>query len=126
MEQATGSVTKAIRLNSLAMDIARGRNMTLTQASLLVSKAYQGNVTGLKRLGIALPEISTKMSKIAARQKIINFLSRKFGGDAQSYGKTGAGALQKLGLVFDDIKTTIGTALLPVIKLLADKFSAWL
>jgi hypothetical protein len=125
-ELATGNLTKATKLNALAEDIARGRNMSLTQASLLVAKAYQGNVTGLKRLGITLPDISNKMSKVEARQRIINYLTRKFGGDAEAYGKTGQGALDKLGNAFDDIKITIGTALLPVIKTLADKTAAWL
>lgn len=126
LELSSGKATEAIKLNALAMDIARGTGKELAQTSILVSKAYQGNVTGLKRLGIALPVIGKHMSAVAARQRILNYLSKKFGGDAAAYGKTGAGALQRLNLVFDRIKETIGAAVLPVIKKLADKFSAWL
>jgi hypothetical protein len=126
MELATGNTSKAIHLNSLAMDIARGRNISLQSSSLLVSKAYQGNTTSLKRLGIALPEIGKKMSKVEARQKILNYLSKKFGGDAKAYGNTAQGSLDKLNVAFEDLKGTIGSALLPVIKNLAGRFSKWL
>lgn len=52
---ATQSVSKSISIMSISADLARAKNESLSDASLSVTKAVEGNSRALKQLGIDLP-----------------------------------------------------------------------
>ena len=50
--RATKDVNKAMELNAVAADVARGRNMDLVSAAQLLVRVQAGQVGSLRRLGI--------------------------------------------------------------------------
>jgi hypothetical protein len=57
------------KLLNTEMDVARAKNISLTDAANLVTKAYQGNAKGLKSLGINIDVGSDKAKTLATDQK---------------------------------------------------------
>lgn len=51
---ATGSTSKALKLMSVTADVARVKNISLSQAGILVAKASEGQSRAIKALGINL------------------------------------------------------------------------
>ena len=64
----TGSVTDALKLQLLAADVARGKNIDLATASEIVGKVAQGNTSILTRYGIVLDKNATVQEALAARR----------------------------------------------------------
>jgi len=54
LTRATGDVTKAQKLQSIAIDIAAGTGKSLQAVTESLSKAQEGNLAGLSRLGVGL------------------------------------------------------------------------
>lgn len=102
----TGDYEKSITLAALAADIARGKNIDLGTAAELVGKVAMGNTSILKRYGITLDEGATSTEALAA-------LQTKFGGQAEAYGNTTAGAMQKVSLTIGDFREELGSSLGP-------------
>jgi hypothetical protein len=111
--QATGDVDKATGLLGLTTDLARAKNMDLATASKLIGKVAMGNVSILTRYGIVLEKGATATDALAAIQK-------KFGGAAEAYGKTTAGALDRAKVSIENLQETVGSTLLPTIGKFAD------
>lgn len=108
----TKDVDEAVRGQALAMDLARAKNMSLTDASVLVGKVMGGNVSILKRYGIQLKKGATATEALAE-------LQRQFGGQAAAYAETTAGSMESMQIALADVVEDIGTALLPMLKDLA-------
>jgi phage-related protein len=106
--RTTGDVNEALKLNALAADLARGKNMSLEAASKVIGKVAAGNVGALGRLGIALGDGATKTEALAAVQK-------KFGGQAEAFGNTAAGSQQKFQVALENLQESIGKHVLPVL-----------
>ncbi len=115
----TGDYRKALELMPLAQDLARAKGMDLATAAEIVGKVSQGNTGILSRYGVVLKEGATATEAIAAMQQ-------KFGGQAEAYGNTYAGQMDKLQISFGNIKETIGAALLPMVTQAAGAFTDWL
>jgi len=113
--RSTGNVNTALSLNSLAADVARGRHIGLTQAAVALGKAYTGNASALKRLGIEVPKGLSGMDAL-------NIVSQKFAGQARA----GATASQRFGAELHNSQIIIGTALLPTLNHYLAKGSDWL
>lgn len=111
----TGDSAASIDLLGVTSDLARRKGMDLEQAAVLVGKAWDGNVTSLKRLGIELPEGAKGMQAIDA-------LQQRVAGSAAAYGESAAGSQEKFANALKSLQNTIGTALLPT----AEKFMAWI
>lgn len=60
--RATGDVTEAQRLQTLAIDVAAGSGKSLEAVSNAIGKAFEGNTVSLAKLGVGLsaaePEIN--------------------------------------------------------------------
>jgi hypothetical protein len=114
---ATGSLTKAQELQTLAMDVAAGTGKDLDAVSLALSKAYNGNVGALTRLGVPLDEniIKTKDFEGATLA-----LADAFGGQAAAQADTFEGKMTRLNIAFDEAKETAGAFILDAIQPLAD------
>jgi len=114
---ATGDVSKAQDLLSLALDISTQTGKPLEAVSNALGKAYEGNTGSLGRLGIGMSaaELAT-MSFNEVQGK----LSDLFGGAAAANAETYQGRIDRLKVAFDEAKEGIGARLLPIIESLVD------
>jgi phage-related protein len=108
----TGDVQGSMKNLAIVTDVARGANISLEQAAKLVSKAANGNTGALARYGIQLEKGATAQEALAALQS-------KFGGQAEAYGKTTAGATDRLKVAFENLQEEVGARVLPLITRLA-------
>lgn len=111
--RATGDATRAQELQSIALDIAAGSGKSLETVTEGLSKALEGNVGGLTRLGVGLTAAEVKtlsFDQIAAK------LGETFRGQAAVAAETFQGRLDRLNIVLDNAKETIGFALLPILE----------
>ena len=115
--RATGSVTKAQKLNNLAIDVAAATGKDLDTVALSLSKAYTGNFGALTKLGIPLDAniIKTKDFNAATDE-----LQKLFGGSATANTQTFAGQVAILQEYFGEIQEDIGVKLIPKLKLLLE------
>jgi hypothetical protein len=131
---ATGDVTKSQQLLNLALDISKGTGKDLGAVTEALSKSFNGQDTQLVRLGIGL---NATQAKTMSFKDQVELLSNLYGGAAQRNAETFQGRIDRLKVLFDETKESIGQALLPVIERLigyifqygtpiVDKFkSAW-
>lgn len=105
----TKDVNEAIRLNAMAMDLARARGMGLEEAASLVAKAYSGQATALRRAGIAITNTKDSTKALAELQQQVF-------GQAEDYAETTEGTFQSLQIQLDEVVEQIGYELLPTVK----------
>ncbi len=108
-------VTASLRIQAVAADVARGRHIELSAATLALTKAYGGQATALRRLGILVPKNLTGL-------QALEFVSRRFAGQAQA----GTTAQQRFGAALHNTAETLGTALLPTFNKLLTSATKWL
>lgn len=102
----TGSYDKALKLNQLAMDLARAKNIDLSTATRLVTQVSQGNTKELKLMGIELDENSSAADNLSKMQD-------KLKGSASAFADTVPGKLAVLNEEWANMKQEIGDALVP-------------
>lgn len=115
LDRVTGKVGIALKLNGVAADVARGRNIKLASAALALGKAYGGSITALRRLGIVIP-------KALKGQEALNYVAQKFAGQAAA----NATVAEKFNATLVDTEEIIGTALLPTINRYLTELGDWL
>lgn len=127
------------------LDVSQAMGQDLKSSAIQVGKALGDPLTGmtaLQRIGVTFSkdekeQIKTMMAHndiIGAQKIILHELATEFGGSATAAGKTFGGQLDILKNQFEEIKIKIGTALLPVLSdmlnkyviPLATRFSDWL
>ncbi len=113
--RVSGNVDQSLKLNAIAADVARGRHIALSSASIALAKALGGSSTALRRLGIIVPKTAVGMAAI-------EFVAKKFAGQAEA-GATSADHL-RAGLV--NAGEVIGTALLPTFNRLVTEFGDYI
>ena len=107
--RATNDLTTGQDLLNLALDVSAGTGRDLETVSLALGKAYNGNLGGLTKLGIALDPNIIKTKDFGAAQAELN---KQFGGASAAAANTYEGQLKRLGTVFDELNETIGYAIL--------------
>ena len=117
---ATHSVTEAEKLQQLALNISAGRGKDLGQVSIALAKAYDGNFSALKRLGIPLSETLVKSKDFTG---IVNELSTAVKGDATVAADSLAGQMERMKLGFDEAKKSLGYALMPAVQSFIDQLN---
>ncbi len=115
----TGDVTKALNLNAIAVNVARGRNISLEASAALVTRASLGLAGSLRRVGIAARDG-------ASATELLDLLQRKYAGSAVAYGRTAAGAQERFAVALENTQEVIGKALLPAITKALTKATDWL
>jgi len=120
LARATGNLTTAQNLNNLAIDISAATGKDLEGVSIALGKAYGGNFTALKKLGIP---IDANIIKTKDFSKVQQVLTDKFGGSAAANTETFAGKLEILKQRFGEIQEDIGAKLIPKLKKLLDQVS---
>jgi len=114
--QRTGDLTKAHKLNNLAMDLARFKNISLDQATDAVGKALMGNTRVLRDLGVEIDDTLTPMQNLEKAQKLV-------AGQSDKFAKSLKGQMQVLKATTGEITESIGGALLPVITSLLQQLT---
>jgi hypothetical protein len=113
----TGDATKAQELLTLSIDASKATGKDLAAVSTAIGRAYDGNFTSLKKLGIPLDENIIKTKDFKAAQEA---LTTQFGGAAAANANTYAGRLQILKVRFDEMVEGIGYRVLPMLGQLLD------
>jgi hypothetical protein len=111
--RSTGDVTKAQKLQQLALDVAAGTGKDLASVTEALSKTYDGNFGALKRLGVPLDESIIKAKDFDAA---VIALSTTFAGQADAAANTFAGRMARISVAVDEAKEQIGFALLPILE----------
>lgn len=114
----TGDATKAQELLNLSVDASIATGKDLTAVSTAIGKAYDGNFTALKKLGVPLDENIIKTKDFKAAQEA---LTAQFGGAAAANANTYAGRLAILKIRFDEMVESIGYRVLPILGKLLDE-----
>ena len=112
LTRATGDVTKAQKLQSIALDIAAGTGKSLQAVTESLSKAQEGNLAGLSRLGVGLSKVelaTLTFDQITAK------LADTFENQASLQADTFAGKMARLKIAVDEGKETIGAFILDAI-----------
>ena len=115
----TGDVDEALKLNALATDVARGRNISLEAAQKLVAKAALGQAGALRRV-----EIDAK--KGASAIELIQLLTEKYAGSAKTHGQDAAGAQERWNVALENAQEIVGSGLLPTLTDLFNRGADWL
>lgn len=102
----TGSSVEAMGRQRLAMDLSRGAHIDLYTASKLLGKVTDENVNVLSRYGIVV-------EKGATETELFALIQQKFGGQAETYANTTAGAIDKTRVAVQDWQQAIGNSLGP-------------
>jgi hypothetical protein len=115
--RATGDLDAAQALLATSADLARVKNISLADASSIVSKASMGGAKAFKEMGITL---DTTLPKAQAIDKAMKELNARIGGQAVAYTKTFAGQLKVTQEKFADVAETLGTTLMPYLQKFLD------
>jgi hypothetical protein len=143
----TKNVNEALRINAIAADVARGRQIELDAATKIVTRAYLGQVTGLRRIGVNVEPVTKAQDKlrestknatkeqvdaakkadlVASRQKALATLQTQFGGQARAYGRSQQGALAGVQVAWENVLETLGKKLAPTITKVANHIAKFL
>lgn len=135
--RTTGSVSEAMKGTSIAADVARGKHMDVTKAGEAVAKVMAGNTGILKKLGVSYEPVTRAQDALASSNKKatkeqidqakaqdkaasaaggLAALQQRYAGQASAYGKTSAGAMERLDVASENLKETLGTALAPTFE----------
>jgi hypothetical protein len=114
--RSTQDVTKAQQLQSLALDISAGTGKDLQAVSDALGKAYDGNFTALKKLGVPLDESIIKSKDF---NKVQEVLAATFKDQASVQAETFAGKMDRIKIAVSEAKETLGAALLPILEKIA-------
>jgi hypothetical protein len=123
LTRATGDVTKAQQLQAIAINISAGTGKSLQAVTEALSKAQEGNLAGLTRLGVGLTraELSTMtFEQITAK------LASTFEGQATIQADTFQGKMARLTIAFDEAKETVGSFILDAITPLVENIVTYI
>jgi hypothetical protein len=102
----TKGATDALKL---AMDVSAGTGKSLDSVVQALGKAYDGNTTGLGRLGAGLDKATLATGDM---RLITEQLSRTFSGQAQTAADTYQGQLNRLAVGFGELQESFGAGFL--------------
>lgn len=123
LTRATGDVTKAQQLQSIAINIAAGTGKSLQAVTESLSKAQEGNLAGLSRLGVGLSK--AELSTLTFEQ-ITAKLATTFEGQATIQADTFQGKMARLTIAFDEAKETVGSFILDAITPLVENIVTYI
>jgi len=117
LTRATKDLDKAQQLQNLALDIAAGSGKSLQAVTESLSKAQEGNLAGLSRLGVGITkaELATlSFDQITAK------LSSTFENQASKQADTFQGKMARLQVAFNEAKETVGSYILDAVTPMVD------
>jgi hypothetical protein len=111
--RSTKDVEEAQKVLNLALDIASATGKPLETITASLAKAYDGNTNALGRLGLGLDQSVIKSKDF---NLVFESLRGSFSGFAANEAQTFQGRIDRLNVAFDEVKETIGFALLPIFE----------
>lgn len=114
---ATHDVGLSQSLLHTATDISIAKGKDLGSVSQAIAKAYNGNIGALGRLGIATKDAS---GKTLTFDQIMKNAVKTYGNSATNAAKTTAGQFRLFKASIHELMVSIGAALIPIVKQLAD------
>ena len=115
--RSTRDFDKAQRLLNLALNVSAGTGKPLRAVTEALSKAYDGSNTALTRLGLGYDKVKLKGMDFNDIQKD---LEKRFSGSALANAQTFEGTMARFRITVDELKESLGAALLPYLKRLAE------
>jgi len=116
--QSTGDLTLSQDLLQKALDISASTGADLGTTVDALSKAYNGNMKGLRALDASLIPV---IKDGATFDEVMAALAETTGGAASAAANTAAGKMANLKIQMDEAKESIGAALLPAVTMLLEK-----
>ena len=113
LARSTQDTAKAQDLLTLALDVSAATGKSVQSVSESLGKAYLGNFTALRKLGVPLDESIVKSKDFDAAQKA---LAKTFGGAAATAAGTIEGRFRAVSISLNEAKEAIGAGLLPVVE----------
>jgi hypothetical protein len=123
--RGTGDITKAQELLTLALDVSAGTGKDLGAVSDALSKAFNGQLGPLKKLDPALADL---VKNGASADEVFAALGKTFKGQASTAANTTSGQMKNLSIQMDELKESIGQAVMPLVQKLLpalQAFSSW-
>ncbi len=117
--RATSDSDAALKLQSLAIDVAAGSGKSLEAVTNALAKAQEGNAGSLAKLGIGL---SAAELKTMSMEQITAKLAETFGGQAAEKADTFQGKMERLKVAFNEGKETVGAFVLDAITPMVSGF----
>ena len=117
--RATNDVAEAQKLQALALDVSAGTGKSLQAVTEALSKAQEGNLAGLTRLGVGLSKADLETMSL---EEITAKLAKTFEGQASRQADTFQGKMARLTVAFNEGKETVGAFVLDAITPLVTKF----
>lgn len=119
--RATKDSDAALKLQSVAIDVAAGSGKSLEAVTNAMAKAAEGNTGALSKLGVGL---TAAQLKTMSMDEVTAQLAATFGGQAAVQADTFAGKMARLKVAFDEGKETVGSfvldAITPMITFVVD------
>ncbi len=114
---STGDLGDAQGLLNVALDISAAKNIDLETAAGLLGKAYNGNLSSLKKL---FPQISATTIKSKDFAAALAEVNKEVGGAAAARANTFSGQIERIKIAFGEASETLGYKLLPLVTKFAD------
>jgi hypothetical protein len=115
--RSTKDFDKAQRLLNLALNVSAATNKPLKQIVEGLSKSFDGSNTALTRLGLGYDKAQLKAMSFNDIQKD---LEKRFSGAALDNANTFEGTMARFRITIDELKESLGQAVLPYLKKLAE------
>ena len=112
---STGDLTKAEKLQGIALDVSAATGKDLSAVTVAMTKANEGNVDALKRLS---PELSGLIYKGMKAEDAFTLLGAAYGGTAEALADLDP--LTNLKLQYGEVLETLGYELLPIVQEFTD------
>lgn len=111
--RSIGNTTGATDALQIAMDVSAGTGKSLDSVVQALGKAYDGNTTGLGRLGAGIDKATLATGDM---DLITKQLANTFQGQAATAAGTYQGQLSRLSVGFDELKESFGAGFLNALK----------
>lgn len=116
---ATGDLEEAQKLAALSADVAAGSGKSYATITDALTKAVGGQTTALKR---QFPFLDANKDGTVTLTEATKGLEKAFGGAAAAAAKNDP--FKRIGIIFDELKESIGNALVPVLEKVSDWFAS--
>lgn len=134
--RVTHDTRESVKDLSLATDLARGTHKSFATAIRAVMGAENGRTTGLSRMGIVIPKVTTAQDALrdshvkvttamrnrakeedaaASKQRTLETITRRFAGSTSTYAHSAAGAMSSFRNAVEVLSVKLGSVFLPII-----------
>lgn len=120
--RGTNDVRQAEEGLAIALDISAATGQDLATVSDALSKAYAGNMRGLRSLS---PEMALMIKEGATLEQVMDVLGGTFGGAFAADASTAEGQMRRFKIALENAQESIGYALLPIMEKILPKLSAF-